>query len=151
MREIKFRAWDKNINAMGMVYGFDFSIEEVSIMFPKLTKINGKVQKDSTGTQAFIDEVKLMQFTGLKDKNGKDIYEGDIIKVHDLEEDEEIRDEDFIGVFIYDKENLRFQFDEKYLGYIDEIGFIVTSNWLDYEYEVIGNIYENPELLKEIK
>ena len=134
MREIKFRAWDKDNNCM---------IENwYEITEEKFTKDR------FLGRQAQTLVTEVMQFTGLKDKNGKEIFEGDIIKVHDLEEDEEIRDEDFIGVFIYDKENLRFQFDEKYLGYIDEIGFIVTSDWLDYEYEVIGNIHENKELLE---
>lgn len=81
--------------------------------------------------------VKIMQYTGLTDKNGKEIYEGDIVKdLAVLPEDEE---RDYISVvefkwgsfLIYDKEK------EKYNT--------VAHSTL----EVIGNIYENPELLKE--
>lgn len=70
----------------------------------------------------------LMQFTGLKDKNGKEIYEGDIVRCFDT-----------AGEKVYDRE-------VDFYGFRDEI----WSNETDgkTKVEIIGNIYSNPELLK---
>ena len=80
-----------------------------------------------------VDPETVGQFTGLYDKNGTKIFEGDIVKGKDCLEE---------GLEVY--------------GYIDHrngsfviVGdFIIYYRWLDYEVEVIGNIHDNPELLK---
>lgn len=102
MREIKFRAWDLLENKM---YYFDFD-----------DLLTGNAPVNSTCL-----DYELMQYTGLKDKNGKEIYEGDIIKAD--------------GVLY------------------DTVAFVLKDmmqgNWKNLENkEVIGNIYENPELVK---
>jgi uncharacterized phage protein (TIGR01671 family) len=75
----------------------------------------------------------LMQFTGLKDKNWKEIYEGDVIRYHDYAgDDEEILVEDLASLF--EKKGLR---EGEY-----------AEDWSSENLEVIGNIYENPELLE---
>ena len=88
---------------------------------------------------------QLMQYTGLKDKNGKEIYEGDILKVPD--------DYDIYGFMageirqIYFKDGC-FRFKPKNEGDCTERGHHLED---DGDFEVIGNIYESPELLEKDK
>ena len=77
----------------------------------------------------------LMQCTGLKDKNGIPIYEGDIVKIFHVSGT--MQGKYFFDVIEWN--DLRCRFETKNYGIIDD----------DDIYEVIGNIYENPELLKE--
>lgn len=121
MREIKFRAWD----------------EQNKVMEYKVNVNDGKPVK--YGYQWFnhgntIYDSELMQYTGLKDKNGKEIYEGDIIR-HDWGLNK-ITFEDYS----FTAEQI-LTFDGKYNCslYLSDIGS---------DCEVTGNIYENPELLK---
>ena len=128
MREIKFRAWAEKktkeyewqVTYKGfMTEPFDFQDFDGDYFIP-----------DSI----YIEDMKIMQFTGLKDKNGKEIYEGDIL---------------------YFKHNLYEITQTVRWGSADEtegedktcVGFVFPL--VDIEkLEVIGNIYENPELGK---
>lgn len=73
------------------------------------------------------------QFTGLTDKNGKKIFEGDIVQGKD-------RLEKHLEVFGY--------IDHKNGSFVITGDFMTHYRWLDYEVEVIGNIHDNPELLE---
>ena len=116
MREIKFRAWDKRKSRM-MYDGIILDMSDCS-------RHDMKHNFDAS------DSIELMQYTGLKDKNGVEIYEGDIVKV----------DEEFFARVLY---NERFtSFDVATTG--NTVGFYDYGKSL----EVIGNIYENPELLE---
>jgi len=117
MREIKFRAWDKNWNK--------FSGGDEAFAISRLSERAGE------------SNFELMQFTGLKDKNGKEIFEGDIIGADDIMDE-------FIGVIIFHEAKFC----------LDEVNYKVISDLDEYDMEVcevIGNIYENPELLEKGK
>jgi uncharacterized phage protein (TIGR01671 family) len=127
MREIKFRAWV--INPRNNIYGSP-SVAK-NLMFYNIIELT----KDSLEQElpfAICDDIKFMQYTGLKDMNGKEIYEGDILKTKDLYQRYFVVEYSTRGFELYDNKN----------GVVHD----PHNTWEDYE--VIGNIYENPELLK---
>jgi len=128
MKTIKFRAWDKEENEMiyglnQMVWNWDLARNKPEILFD--------------------GEIPITQFTGLKDKNGKEIYEGDVVKIQ-----HPYKNRCWIGEIIFDE--YAFNGKDFYMA-----GFIHFDNPSDLFVEgtdfieIIGNIYENPELLEK--
>lgn len=146
MREIKFRAWDKHINEMWNAEKLTLSIRNNRLEF-----ISYKPDKHSeiTTTGRFLDTDRfiLMQYTGLKDKNGKEIYEGDIVKYNELDVEMDK---------MFDCPKFKSVWKTKKIvwknGYYEPI--IDVYKTIDFEnipfglFEVIGDIYQNPELLE---
>ncbi|MGD9276341.1 MAG: YopX family protein [Candidatus Pacearchaeota archaeon] len=161
MREIKFRMFSKKLSHMF----YDQDNENESYLWDMKNNVTGgKIEND-------IDNI-FMQYTGLKDKNNKEIYEGDIVKrqcvqcyfLHIVKFGEYQNSADFdsvdylfgVGWYV-----------EEYASYFDFRGELVISKHKKIEplshhgsnykspsptgIEVIGNIYENPELLKKMK
>lgn len=116
MREIKFRAWDRRHNEMILIDDF-YWFEENQV----------HSQDEACGTTG---DFVLMQYTGLKDKNGVEIYEGDIVRAIDVISSVEWVNDGFWEIAAPGTA------ESTLLG--NHIGVI----------EVIGNIYENPELLQ---
>ena len=125
MREIKFRAWVKDRKEIFEVILINYVTKKVTYLFERVGDLlNIRHEK--------FNDTELMQYTGLKDKNGKEIYEGDI-----------------------------FYTGSKKILYIVEwidCGLkgrqIKNKSWVGLDYwkddiEVIGNIYENPELMED--
>lgn len=135
MREIKFRAWDYQENKM-MIGNNQYGSNEPDAVYSErscgaFTRLWESIARFEDSKNRFL----LMQYTGLKDKNGKEIYEGDIVIV-DWNDSR------------YKPHNREVKWDNKNLCWVIEGGCLT----IDYiHFEIIGNIYENPELLEELK
>lgn len=133
MRQIKFRAWNKDANSfyesIGTSTNFFFGINSKErLVFEKYL---GKGQWQ---------EEPLQQYTGLKDKNGKEIYEGDLVKIFDWGlEAHKVEWAEELGMWSI----AVFLIDQKMMESVND-----KTDWEGKIFEVVGNIYENSELVK---
>lgn len=136
-RKIKFRG--KEIDTGKWVYGFylkqdTYNLGSKNTKRDLLIKDAGIIVENSKCTSGtIIDKETIGQYTGLKDRNGKEIYEGDIVYI--MPEDER-------GIIRWDNETAR------YVVIYDNI-ISDFDNWYGKDLEVIGNKFDNPELLEE--
>lgn len=136
VREMKFRCWD----GKRMIYLCDSKNDTSLILnewgWEAVDHFSGKYKNLVSSWE--VDQSVLMQFTGLTDKNGKEIYEGDIINTWAFG----------TGLIFYWPQMMAF-------GYADPADPDNNFKWtllrspkIDYKLEIIGNKFENPELLK---
>jgi len=131
MREIKFRAWDKEKKEMGKPFGIYCTL--LPLIYRE-TKI-------------------IMQFTGLKDKNRKEIFEGDVVEMFFNDKKGIVK-----GIIEWKQEECEFIINVDWTindgsggaTYCTLGHYLLKNNKFD-KVEIIGNIYENPELLEKTK
>lgn len=141
----RYRAWIKTEKRMFFsddILAIDYENEE--IVTQQVYFENGLPDDRDIYCYDF-DEIELMQSTGLKDKNGKEIFEGDIVRTTRF-----LGRADEIGGF--------YEYDKEFIGIVKQLegswvidtGSDAVCLWTEIEEnEIIGNIYENPELLEE--
>ncbi|MBK5474378.1 hypothetical protein JFU54_28755 [Bacillus sp. TH19] len=130
MREIRFRAFDEELRKM---YSGD-EIEGESNLDTWLSYGEVAIYRIDNGEYV---QLKPLQYTGLLDKNGNEIFEGDVV---DTIYDGKL----FTGVVVYDESELDFKATNGKENYGSNFQYLPCCE----EVEVIGNLYENPELLK---
>ena len=127
MREIKFRAWSSGRKEMVEVESIHFKGNAVYLISKYLRLV------------ANLDETELMQFTGQKDMNGKEVFEEDILK---------LENRDF-GIVQYNNLNCNYYIQLINYHFNVAIDFKKVFSYQS-KVEIIGNKYENPELLEVV-
>ena len=149
----KFRAWHNELGRMMSISDMWFNVDSLGEI-----GLNDAVMNDYITVSP--DDIKLMQSTGLKDKNGKEIFEGDVLKFNDEWAeycyegyvDGSVEDINFVevvrgeacfefGKTKYPESSLFIRMEDEHLTFAE----LIKSK--DFEFEILGNIYENPELL----
>lgn len=126
----RYRAWDKEFKEMVQV---DALVFEEQII--KATYKNGNVVKED------LKNYVLMQSTGLTDKNGKEIFEGDILSIETDEENVKVKIE-----VSWDSKHALFVFESKKYNAKEALGELFEDN--PYPFKIIGNVWEDPELVE---
>ena len=127
----KFRLWNRITSQLHIVDGLYFDAREAEY-----------VDDDNVLRFVGFKNIDLMQSTGLKDKNGKEIFEGDILAFK--------TDDEVINVKIFwDEKHALFMFRSEKYNEEEPLAELVEAN--TYPFESIGNVYENPELLEELR
>lgn len=124
-RPIRFRAWDEGEKEM-------------------VTNLFDRAIINKQGNLIAQSALRLMQYTGLKDKNGKEIYEGDVVRYDESEKISHwVAGETAVVVWVAPRFTFRMKPYDEFSGSNQNMPSEDDSEFL----EIIGNIYENPELL----
>ena len=125
MRELKFRAWIKGYNCYADVLGFEQG--KLFVQFQSGERAQHRLYVP-------IEDSALEQYTSLKDRNGKEIYEGDIVNIQGIKYYVDFEH----GGFWFNNDNRKWKANRPFTHF-QEIN----------DTEVVGNVHENPDLLEE--
>lgn len=136
MNNLKFRAWDKKLKLLRDVSYIDFNSK-------KIIYHNGFVNY-----YVNFEDVEIMQSTGLFDKNGVEIFEGDIVKIY-IEDRKEYKVYYALYKVVFDEETLttKLEIIERFCDMLMPPKYLYFKNVEDIV--IAGNIYENKELLRK--
>ncbi|WP_336017602.1 YopX family protein [Fusobacterium polymorphum] len=128
MKELKIKAWLKKEKKMVSIIGIDFNYEYI-----RYTEDDNLFNSDYKVAE--FKDIELLQFTGLKDNGGQELYEADVIKFNDGVDD-------IYGLISYDDEDGTYR-----VSYEN-----ITEHLSDREgdFEIVGNIFENPDLHEQL-
>ena len=128
MKELKIKAWLKKEKKMVSIIGIDFNYEYI-----RYTE-DDNLFNENYKTAEF-KNIELLQFSGVKDKAGQELYEADVIKFND-------GIDDIYGLISYDDEDGAYR-----VSYEN-----ITEHLLEREgdFEIVGNIFENPDLHEQL-
>ena len=135
MTKIRYRAFDKHMKTMGEVTSIRFFDHQYDHVSARFTIRGKKIDENYNVGYDGSDNIILMQYTGLKDTNGVEIYEGDIVREHV---------NDYTPIYqngIY----MAYNVDKINDPYVSTQFNVIWRNGC----EIIGNIHDNPELVKE--
>jgi uncharacterized phage protein (TIGR01671 family) len=144
MNKTKFKAWDKSRQHPCM-------IEVEAVMYDEFDKMSicGKPFDEDNGGFTHLEEGEfdLIQYTGLKDQNGVEIYKGDIVHVEPTGQAWSVEyDEQEACFIVYNQLNSNRRFDTDFTD--PECPIVTICEGMEFKPQVIGNIYENKELIK---
>jgi len=128
MKELKIKAWLKKEKKMVSIIGIDFNYEYI-----RYTEDDNLFNSDYKVAE--FKDIELLQFTGLKDNGGQELYEADVIKFNDGVDD-------IYGLISYDDEDGTYR-----VSYEN-----ITEHLSEREgdFEIVGNIFENPQLHEQL-
>ena len=155
MRDIKFRSWDKKRNEW---YGASQEGNGEKLYYG--IHLLGEIMYLQPPSVMHTIDIITSQYTGLKDSEGKDIYEGDIVDFTYWWFDGNVAESHLIGTIVYSDHSMSFQLKgiknkewESFTGYENDSEYLTPFselNFDDADFEIIGNIYENSELLGDL-
>ncbi|QYR68799.1 hypothetical protein JY401_05490 [Fusobacterium animalis] len=128
MKELKIKAWLKKEKKMVAIIGIDFNYEYI-----RYTE-DDNLFNENYKTAEF-KNIELLQFTGLKDNGGQELYEADVIKFND-------GIDDIYGLISYDDE------DAVYCVSYENVTEHLSN--MAGDFEIVGNIFENPDLHEQL-
>ena len=128
MKELKIKAWLKKEKKMVSIIGIDFNYEYI-----RYTEDDNLFNSDYKVAE--FKDIELLQFTGLKDNGGQELYEADVILFND-------GIDDIYGLISYDDDDGTYR-----VSYEN-----ITEHLSDREgdFEIVGNIFENPDLHEQL-